>query len=119
MNKKKIIIIAIILISIIAGCFTAWKIQQNKLKNEILVGEYTAKITYNLLTYDKNINYKIEEFYDKKEIVIVYVANDEYTLNTYGQAIIGVYIDKKTGEIKSTYGNKYIQQYVRNELATN
>lgn len=49
----------------------------------------------------------------------MYVANDEYTLNTYGQAIIGVYIDKKTGEIKSTYGNKYIQQYVRNGLAMN
>lgn len=119
MNKKKIIIIAVILISIIAGCFTAWKIQQNKLKNEFLVGEYIAKITYNLLTYDKNISYKIEEHYYKREIVIVYVANDEYTLNTYGQAIIGVYIDKKTGEIKSTYGNKYIQQYVRNGLAMN
>lgn len=36
----------------------------------------------------------IQEFYDKTEIVIVYVDDDEYTLNTYGQAIIGVYIDK-------------------------
>lgn len=116
MNKKKIIIIAVILIIIIVGCFSAWKIYQKEQSNSFLVGDYISQISYSLLIYDENIKYKIEEHDYKDEIVIVYVADDNTTLNKYGQAIIGVYIDKKTGEIKETYGNEYIQKHIRNEL---
>ena len=114
MDKKRLIIIMSLIIIAIIGCIIGWRI--NIHERDLKIAELKVEITKQILSYDQLIKYKAETHFNTDEITLVFKADDDYTLDKYGMAVVGLRIDKQTYKVKSMYGNELIGDDVQKML---